>query len=153
MRAGGGTGKSRMILEVIPSKITSGCLRHGFNSDLKAERFESLIEFVLERFRVEAIEVVSPKIPIQELPLRVRPLLRLLLLAVPVRGFSSERQFHPKFRLARNSVPVHTRGRTWRYKRRAGRPGCSIDAVGLTVQDAADLVPRRVPVLDVEDVE
>ena len=65
MRAGGGTGKSRMILEVIPSKITSGCLRHGFNGYLKTERFESLNEVVHERFRVEAIEVVATKIPIQ----------------------------------------------------------------------------------------
>jgi len=102
MRAGGGTGKSRMILEVIPSKITSGCLRHGFNSDLKAERFESLNEFVLERFRVEAIEVVSQD-PDPGASLAGASALRLLLLAVPVRGFSSERQFHPKFRLARNS--------------------------------------------------
>jgi hypothetical protein len=48
----------------IRSKISSGCLGHRFNRDLKAERFKSLNEFVLERFRVEAIEVVSAKIPI-----------------------------------------------------------------------------------------
>jgi hypothetical protein len=48
----------------IPPKIDSGCLRHGFNGYLKTERFESLNEVVHERFRVEAIEVVSTKIPI-----------------------------------------------------------------------------------------
>ena len=48
----------------IRSKISSGCLGHRFNRDLKAERFKSLNEFVLERLRVEAIEVVSAKIPI-----------------------------------------------------------------------------------------
>ncbi len=57
-------GRAKEVETPIPSKIDSGCLRHGFNGYLKAERVESLNEFVLERFRVEAIEVVSTKIPI-----------------------------------------------------------------------------------------